>query len=54
MKGQLQTTHHVEYMFVGSLTRYHLDFSAPAERFEVNRGLFGAMAEVFTYLQESP
>jgi len=50
VKGQIQTTHHVEYIYVGGLVRYHLDFSAPAERFEANRGLFEAMAGVFTYL----
>jgi hypothetical protein len=50
VKGQIQTTHHIEYIFIGSLTRYHLDFLAPAERFEANRGLFEAMAGVFAYL----
>lgn len=54
VKGQIQTTHHIEYIFVGRNTRYHLDFSAPAERFEANRGLFTAMAGAFTYLQASP
>jgi hypothetical protein len=54
VKGQIQTTHHIEYIFPGSLMRYHLDFSAPEERFEANRGLFKAIAEVFTYLQPSP
>ena len=48
--GRIQTTRHIEYIFAGSLTRYHLDFSAPAERFEANRGLFAAIAGVFTYL----
>jgi hypothetical protein len=54
VKGQIQTTHHIEYIFPGSLMRYHLDFLAPAERFEVNRGLFKAIAGVFKYLQTSP
>ncbi len=54
VKGQIQTIYHIEYIFVGSRTRYHLDFSAPAERFEANRGLFEAMAGVFTYLRGSP
>jgi len=54
VKGQIETTHHVEYIFVGSLTRYHLDFSAPAARFEANRGLFEAMAGQLTYLKSTP
>jgi hypothetical protein len=54
VKGQVQTTHHIEYIFVGSRTRYHLDFSAPEDRFELNRGLFEAMAGVFTFLQVAP
>ena len=54
VKGEIQTTHHIEYIFVGRLTRYHLDFFAPAERFEANRGLFEAMAGAFTYLRASP
>ena len=54
VKGQIETTHHVEYIFVGSLTRYHVDFSAPATRFEANRGLFEAMAGQFTYLKSTP
>jgi hypothetical protein len=54
VKGQIQTTHHIEYILIGNLTRYHLDFLAPADRFEANRSLFEAMAGVFTYLRESP
>jgi len=54
VKGEIKTTHHVEYIFAGQLCRYHLDFSAPAERFEHSRGLFAEMAELFTYLKSSP
>jgi hypothetical protein len=51
LKGKIATTHHLEYIFVGKLTRYHLDFSAPDGPFEVNRGSFEAMASLFTYLR---
>jgi len=54
VKGEIKTTHHVEYIFAGQLSRYHLDFSGPAERFEHSRGLFAEMAELFTYLKSSP
>ena len=54
VKGEIKTTHHVEYVFAGQLGRYHLDFSAPAERFEHSRGLFAEMAELLTYLKSSP
>jgi hypothetical protein len=54
VKGQILTTHHTEYIFAGSLMRYHLDFSAPMQGFEANRNLFEAMAGLFTYLQASP
>jgi len=50
VKGKIATTHHLEYIFVGDLTRYHLDFAAPDERFAANRGLFESMASLFTYL----
>ncbi len=51
VKGRLETTHHLEYIFVGQLSRYHLDFSAPLGQFEANRGLFEAIAKGFTYLR---
>ncbi len=54
VKGQIQTTRHVEYIFVGGLLRYHLDFSAPADQFESSRSLFEAMAGFFNYLQSRP
>lgn len=54
VKGQIQTTHHIEYIFAGQISRYHLDFSAPGTRFDASRGLFGAMAELFTHLKSSP
>jgi hypothetical protein len=53
VKGELETTHHVEYIFPGRLSRYHLDFSAPEEQFETHRGLFEEMAAQFTYLKGS-
>jgi hypothetical protein len=51
VKGELETTHHMEYIFVGQLSRYHLDFSAPAARFESSRALFEEMVGLFTYLR---
>jgi hypothetical protein len=54
VKGTIQTTHHIEYIFVGSLLQYHLDFSAPEVQFGANRDLFKALAGGFTYLRESP
>jgi hypothetical protein len=51
VKGELQTTHHLEVIFPGQLSRYHLDFSAPEAQFERHRGLFEEMAGSFTYLQ---
>ena len=53
VKGEIETTHHVEYIFEGQISRYHLDFSAPAARFETFRGLFEEMAGLFTYLKSS-
>jgi hypothetical protein len=54
VKGQIVTTRHSEYIFVGSLNRAHLDFSAPEAQFEANRALFEAMAAQFTYLKNTP
>jgi len=54
VKGQIVTTGHIEYIFVGSLNRVHLDFSAPEAQFEANRALFEAMAGQFTYLKGTP
>jgi hypothetical protein len=51
VKGKLKTTHHVEYIFQGQLSRYHLDFSAPEAQFQRHRGLFEEMAGLFTYLK---
>jgi len=53
VKGEIQTDRHIEYIFVGQLLRYHLDFSAPETRFEEYRGLFADMAEHFTYLHSA-
>lgn len=54
VKGQIETTHHIEYIFEGQISRYHLDFSAPASSFEANRGLFDVMAQLFNYLKRQP
>jgi hypothetical protein len=52
VKGEIETTHHLEYIFVGQLNGYYLDFSAPAIRFEANRVLFMELAEKFVYLKD--
>ena len=54
VRGEIETTHHIEYIFVGQISRYHLDFSAPATRFETFRELFEMIAGLFTYLRNSP
>ena len=51
VKGELETNYHIEYIFVGQIYHYHLDFSAPENRFEDNRGLFQEIASHFTYLK---
>jgi hypothetical protein len=53
VKGQIETTHHLEYIFEGQLSRYHLDFAAPEAQFEGNRALFEEMAGQFTYLKSA-
>lgn len=50
--GEIKTNRHIEYIFEGQLSRYHLDFSMPDNDFESFRNLFAAMAELFTYLRE--
>ena len=51
VKGEIETTRHAEYIFVGRVSRYHLEFVAPAGRFDAYEGLFDAMAGLFVYLQ---
>ena len=51
VKGEVETTAHLEIIFVGQLNRYHLDFAAHPEPAERHRDLFEAMAEQFTYLR---
>jgi hypothetical protein len=51
VKGRIETLHHIEYIFVGGMSRYHLDFTAPEQQFEANRALFKVMAESFNYLK---
>lgn len=49
--GEIETTQHVEYIFVGQISRYHLDFSGPASSFGTFLGLFKEIAALFTYLR---
>jgi len=51
VKGKIETAHHIEYIFVGGMSRYHLDFAAPEQQFEANRALFKAMTGSFNYLK---
>jgi hypothetical protein len=51
--GDVETIRHVEYIFEGELSRYHLDFSAPEQSFEAHRALFEEMAGAFAYLKGS-
>lgn len=51
VEGEIVTTRHIEYIFVGSEFRYHLDFSAPADLFTAYQDLFLRMALAFTYLR---
>jgi len=54
VKGQIETTHHIEYIFAGSIRQYHLDFHSPELHFEENRALFDSIAQQFEYLKNSP
>jgi hypothetical protein len=51
VKGELKTTRHIEYLFEGQNSRYHLDFSAPEGQFNSQKDLFAAMAGMFAYLE---
>jgi hypothetical protein len=51
VKGEVETTAHLEIIFVRQLNRYHLDFAAWTEPATGHRELFEAMAEQFTYLR---
>jgi len=53
VKGEIETTQHIEYIFAGEVSRYHLDFVAPQLQFETYRSLFTELARRFTYLQPS-
>ncbi|MCJ7568548.1 MAG: hypothetical protein MUO58_13505, partial [Anaerolineales bacterium] len=53
VQGKIETTHHIEYIFLGQINRYHLDFSARDVQFETYRDLFEEMAGLFTYLSTS-
>jgi hypothetical protein len=51
VRGQVETVQHIQYVFVGRIYRYHLDFSARESQFEVHRGLFAEIASLFTFLR---
>jgi len=50
INGALKTTQHIEYIFEGKASRYHLNFSAPQTLFENYRALFAHMVALFSYL----
>ena len=52
-RGRVETTRHVEYIFVGQGNRYHLDFSMAEDEFSNYQTVFTSMAEQFTYLGEN-
>jgi hypothetical protein len=54
VRGNIKTTHHIEYIFVGQISRYHLDFSAPETQLATYRRLFNEMVDLFTYLKIPP
>ena len=49
--GDVETIRHVEYIFEGELSRYHLDFSTAEQQFEAHLALFEEMAGAFAYLK---
>jgi hypothetical protein len=51
VKGEIESTRHIEYIYEGQLSRYHLKFAAPETRFESYRQLFAEMARQFTFLR---
>ena len=51
VRGDMETSRHMEYIFEGELGRYHLDFSAPERQFEDHQALFEEMAGSFSYLK---
>jgi len=53
VQGKIETTHHIEYIYMGQINRYHLDFSVREIQFETYRDLFEEMAGLFTYLSSS-
>ncbi len=54
VRGDVETVHHVEYIFEGQLSRYHLDFAAPEQQFKAHTALFEEMAGAFAYLKGTP
>jgi hypothetical protein len=52
--GDVETIRHVEYIFEGQFSRYHLDFAAPERQFEAHLALFEEIAGSFAYLKGTP
>ena len=52
-RGRIEASLHVEYILVGEVSRYHLDFAAPWGSFESYGPLFERVAGLFTYLGDS-
>jgi len=50
VKGEIETSYHIEYIFEGQIHRYHLDFSTPENQIETYRELFEGIAGSFTFL----
>jgi hypothetical protein len=52
VKGEIETARHIEYIFMGEESRYHLNFSSPESTFAEYIALFEHMASMFVYLEE--
>jgi hypothetical protein len=53
VKGKIETTLDIEYIYEGQISRYHLDFSVREIQIETNRDLSDEMASLFIYLSIS-
>jgi hypothetical protein len=51
VKGEIESARHIEYIYEGQLSRYHLKFGAPETRFESYRQLYAEIAGQFTFLR---
>ena len=50
-EGEIKTTYHLVYIFVGQEYRYHLDFTAAKDDFDTYRALYDEISRLFVYLK---